>query len=61
MLRDLTGITGIKQRYQSIQRTFDNDNFKVDGKKISGFKSKMTLKGILFIATLNIYLNDYCR
>ena len=47
MLRDLTGITGIKQRYQSIQKTFDNDTLKVDGKEISGFKSKATLRGIL--------------
>ena len=47
MLRDLSGITGIKQRYQSIQRTFDNDTLKVDGKEISGFKSKTTLRGIL--------------
>ena len=47
MLRDLSGITGIKQRYQSIQRTFDNDTVKVDGKEISGFKSKTTLRGIL--------------
>lgn len=47
MLRDLSGITGIRQRYQSIQRTFDNDTLKVDGKEISGFKSKTTLRGIL--------------
>ena len=47
MLRDLSGITGIKQRYQSIQKTLDNDSVKLDGKEISGFKSKMTLRGIL--------------
>ena len=47
MFRDLSGITGIRQRYQSIQRTFDNDTLKVDGKEISGFKSKTTLRGIL--------------
>jgi fatty acid desaturase len=47
MLRDLSGITGIKQRYQSIKKTFDNDTLKVDGKEISGFKSKTTLRGIL--------------
>jgi len=47
MLRDLSGITGIKQRYQSIQKTFDSDSVKVDGKEISGFKSKTTLRGIL--------------
>ena len=56
MLRDLTGITGIKQRYQSIQKTFDNDTLKVDGKEISGFKSKATLRGIL-LSQLLIFIS----
>ena len=56
MLRDLTGITGIKQRYQSIQKTFDNDTLKVDGKEISGFKSKATLRGI-FLSQLLIFIS----
>ena len=56
MLRDLTGITGIKQRYQSIKKTFDNDTFKVDGKEISGFKSKATLRGIL-LSQLLIFIS----
>ena len=56
MLRDLTGITGIKQRYQSIQKTFDNDTLKVDGKEISGFKSKATLRGI-FSSQLLIFIS----
>ena len=56
MLRDLTGITGIKQRYQSIQKTFDNDTLKVDGKEISGFKSKSTLRGIL-LSQLLIFIS----
>ena len=56
MLRDLTGITGIKQRYQSIQKTFDNDTLKVDGKEISGFKSKATLRGI-FLSQILIFIS----
>ena len=56
MLRDLSGITGIKQRYQSIQKTFDNDTLKVDGKEISGFKSKAALKGIL-LSQLLIFIS----
>ena len=48
VIRDLSGVTGIRQRYQSINKTFNNDAVKVDGKEISGFKSKNTLKGILF-------------
>ena len=56
ILRDLSGITGIKQRYQSIQKTFDNDALKVDGKEISGFKSKTTLKGI-FLSQLLIFIS----
>jgi len=56
MLRDLTGITGIKQRYQSIQKTFYNDTLKVDGKEISGFKSKATLRGIL-LSQLLIFIS----
>ena len=56
MLRDLTGITGIKQRYQSIQKTFDNDTLKVDGKEISGFKSKATLRGIM-LSQLLIFIS----
>ena len=56
MLRDLTGMTGIKQRYQSIQKTFDNDTLKVDGKEISGFKSKSTLRGIL-LSQLLIFIS----
>ena len=56
MLRDLSGITGIKQRYQSIQKTFDNDTLKVDGKEISGFKSKATLRGI-FLSQILIFIS----
>jgi len=56
MLRDLTGITGIKQRYQSIQKTFDNDSLKLDGKEISGFKSKATLRGI-FLSQILIFIS----
>ena len=56
MLRDLSGITGIKQRFQSIQKTFDNDSLKVDGKEISGFKSKTTLRGIL-LSQLLIFIS----
>lgn len=47
IIRDLSGMTGIKQRIQSIQKTFENDTVKNDGKEISGFKSKSTLTGIL--------------
>ena len=41
VIRDLSGVTGIRQRYQSINKTFNNDAVKVDGKEISGFKSKI--------------------
>ena len=56
MLRDLSGITGIKQRYQSIQKTLDNVSVKLDGKEISGFKSKTTLRGIL-LSQLLIFIS----
>ena len=52
----MSGITGIKQRYQSIQKTLDNDSVKLDGKEISGFKSKTTLRGIL-LSQLLIFIS----
>ena len=55
VFRDLFGVTGIKQRLESIKKTFSNETDKVDGKEISGFKSKATLRGIL-LSQLTIFL-----
>lgn len=49
VLRDVSGVTGIVQRYELIFKTLlKTDVNKIDGKKISGFKSNKTLYGILF-------------
>ena len=56
VLRDISGITGIVQRYELIFKTLlSNDTKKDDGKKISGFRSKNTLFGIL-ISNIIIFI-----
>ena len=57
VLRDISGITGLVQRYELIFKTLlTNDTKKDDGKKISGFQSKNTLFGIL-ISNIIIFIS----
>ena len=56
VLRDLSGISGLKQKYELIFKTLLNKEVvKSDGKIISGFKSTNTLIGIIF-SNLLIFL-----
>ena len=56
VLRDVFGISGITQRYQLIFKTLmSSDVTKDDGKRISGFKNKDTLYGIL-ISNILIFI-----
>jgi len=56
VLRDLSGISGLKQKYELIFKTLLNKEvIKSDGKIISGFKSTNTLIGIIF-SNLLIFL-----
>ena len=56
VFRDISGITGLVQRYELIFKTLlTNDTKKDDGKKISGFQSKNTLFGI-FISNIIIFI-----
>ena len=56
VLRDLSGISGLKQKYELIFKTLLNKEVvKSDGKIISGFKSTNTLIGIIF-SNLFIFL-----
>ena len=46
-LRDLSGVTGIKQRYESLIRTINNKSKRENGKEVSGFKSRKSILGII--------------
>ena len=47
ILRDLSGVTGIKQRFESLIKTINNKSKRENGKEVSGFKSRKSMLGII--------------
>ena len=59
VLRDLFGITGVKQRIEGISRTLKKQSNRADGKEVAGFKSQSTLYGVLFSQIIIFIVMSY--
>ena len=47
IIRDLSGITGVKQRLEGLIKTIKKNSDRNNGKEVSGFKNKNSIYGIL--------------
>ena len=59
VFRDLSGITGVKQRTEGILRTLKKQSNRIDGKEVTGFKSQSTLYGVLFSQLIIFIVMSY--